>query len=251
MTQIDQEWLGELLCGHFSQNVEVERRTDMWALTLPFLDELNDRVEVGLWKDGARWVVSDRGFVHREVALKSGAEKADASVWDEVTVAANGFDLKWGGGQLWQVADDAELADVVLRLAEAMLVSVQSAGQFVHEVNVRFWEEVKLFFDDSGISYERNKKFVGVSEVQHRVDFTLLNGATHLVQAIASETSMRRSLNIFYDILDAQPSIRPVAFVDESKSGYSNETFEQLAFKSDLYFWKDRKDFSAYWAERR
>ncbi len=251
MTELTQHHVAELLCGHFSASVEVRPGRDRWSIVLPLVDDLNDRIEVDLWRHNNQWIVSDSGLVHREVALRTGVEDSEERVWEEVQVAANGFDLNWGGGQLWTGVDaEDQLGEVILRLAEAILMSIQTSGRFVSEVKVRFWEEVRLFFDDSRIPYERNKKVVGVSQVPHRIDFALQNGHLHLVQAIASEPSMRRSLNVFYDVLEAHPDIVPISFVDDAKSGYSNETFEQLSYKSDVYFWEDRARFTEYWRSR-
>lgn len=249
MSEFSGPLLAESLCRHFSQSIEVREGHDRWSILLPMVDDLGDPLRLAIWRHGGQWVLSDDGFVHREVALRTASEDPEDRVWDEVQVAARGFDLNWGGGQLWiELEEDKELGGGVMRMAEAMLMAVQAAGQFVSEVKVRFWEEVRLFFDDEKVPYRRNQRFVGISEVSHRIDFTLRNGHIHLVQAIASESSMRRSLNVFYDVLEVQPDIVPIAFIDDAKAGYSNETFEQLAYKSDVFFWKDRGRFVDYWS---
>jgi hypothetical protein len=81
-------------------------------------------------------------------------------------------------------------------MASGIGESLQVGRIQVQPPGVRFQDEVGLFLADHQITYVGDGHLVGRSGVRHRVDFLLRNGRVTALQAVASEQSMRRSLNI-------------------------------------------------------
>jgi hypothetical protein len=248
MKKISHAELTESLCRYFSEAIElVEDGNELVAL-MPHKDPFGDSVTLYLRATPFGVQFSDGGFAHHELAGLTRSSKADAPIWTTVRGVAARYGVDFDGGELNATASDASaLGSVAFALASCISESLHVARLGVSSSGVQFWEEVELFFRDNEVSFETGFAIPGVSGARHRVDFALRNKSLHIAQAIASEQSMRRSLNIFYDVTEADREVQPVAFVDDDREGYSNATFQQLAYKAKVFRWRKRSEFVDYW----
>jgi len=237
------------LCDYFATQVVVEGNEQESIALLPMRDLHGDSITLYIESSPYGLSVSDGGFVHHELAAMSGSVKADAEIWTRVEEVAKRFGIAFDGGELnASVGSVDQLGGVALAIASAVTESLYLGRGTIPSVSVQFWEEVELFFRDNEIVHETGSRLLGVSGAKHKIDFVLQNGSVHVVQAIASEQSMRRSLNIFYDLTEGSSVMRPIAFVDNEKSGYSNSSFQQLSYKARVFEWRQRGLFLDYWS---
>ncbi|HEX7119843.1 MAG TPA: DUF1828 domain-containing protein [Longimicrobiales bacterium] len=250
MKNLNREEVVNSLCRFFDSEIDLERQSEgRFIVSTPFTDESGDVIDVYLEElQSGEWILSDGGFVHQEVALLSGQTDPGAAIWRHVEELANEHDIRWGGGELWiPVIRHSDLGAALHHLATVVSKCIQVGKTQLHTPAVHFWEEVEIFFKDAGIPYQRNQQMQGISKVVHSLDFVLRNGQIHAVQAVASELSMRRSLNIFWDIVERNRQVVPVAFIDDSRKGYSNDTFKLLSYKAKVVLWDHRGEFADYW----
>lgn len=247
--------LGRALCDHFSSAITVApddhagRRGGVIA-TLPVRDLYGDDVSLYIDAERGAYMVTDGGFAFRELASLTGTVRPDADLWNDVEDVARRHGVAFDGGELnVEVAAVRAVGSAAAAVAQAVVEALYLGRGRVPNVAAPFIDEVDLFLRDHSIRYEANARLDGVSGARHRVDFVLHNGTPHVAQAVASEQAMRRSLNLFYDLAEGTPAVRPIAFIDEERPGYANATFQQLAYKAQVFEWRRRDEFLAYWAK--
>jgi hypothetical protein len=251
MTVPDSRELAHSLCSYLSETIAVEPRDEGVVAVLPMTDIFGDSIEVLIESEDDSLVLRDGGFVHHEVAGMLGAIRADADIWDRVATIASRLGIEFVNGELSAtISNRNELGTAILSLSSTIAEALYLGRSHVQPIAVQFWEEVELFLRDNTISHVQGQTIAGVSGAKHRVDFVLQNGRMHVAQAVGSEQSMRRSLNIFYDITDADHRIVPLAFIDDERESYSNATFQQLSYKARVFPWKRRHEFLDYWSAR-
>lgn len=247
--------LGRSLCDHFSSAIAVapddhaEHQGSVVA-TLPVRDLYGDDISLYIDAERDAYVVTDGGFAFRELAALTGTVRPEAELWSDVEDVARRHGVAFDGGELnVEVAAVRAVGSAAAAVAQAIVEALYLGRGRVPNVAAPFIDEVDLFLRDHNIRYEANARLDGVSGARHRVDFVLHNGAPHVAQAVASEQAMRRSLNLFYDLAERTPGVRPIAFIDEERPGYANATFQQLAYKAQVFEWRQRDEFLAYWAK--
>ena len=247
MPDISSSLLSRALCAHFSADLTVEASPEGIVAVLPMTDIYGDSISLYVTAADNGFYLTDGGYAHHELSAALGTSRADHDIWGRVGDLANHFVVAVEGGELNALAaSESELGAVTMALAQAVAESMCLHRGAVPSVSVQFWEEVELFFSDNRIPHEIGQRIAGTSGAKHKVDFVLLNGSAHVTQAIASEQSLRRSLNIFYDVTEKDPSLKPLAFIDDAK-GYSNASFQQLAYKATVFEWAQRSEFLRYW----
>jgi hypothetical protein len=250
MTTIRATHLAGSLCDYFSKEILVEREERGLVALLPFKDPYGDSIRLYLDPLPTGGVaISDGGFAHHELAAITGATKADAETWLRVAEIARRFGVEFDGGELnTEVTSVAHIGEGSFAVSSAVTESLHYGRASLPSVAIQFADEVELFLGDHSVRFLVSQKLKGVSGAKHKVDFVLQNGSAHVAQAIASEQSMRRSLNIFYDLAETELSFKPLAFVDTEKNSYSNATFQQLAYKAQVFEWREKGRFLEYWA---
>lgn len=249
-TPLRQPDLARALCEHLSDEISVERDDHGYLALLPFTDLYGDSIQIRITEGVDGYRISDDGFAHHELAAITGAVKSESDIWSRVDEVAARFGVVFEDGELSADASTShELGDAALSLAQAIIESLHLGRLTVPTVGIQFSEEVELFFKDHDFAHVTGERIQGVSGAKHKVDFVFQNGSLHVAQAVASEQSMRRSLNIFYDVTELNKAIQPVAFVDDERSVYSNATFQQLAYKAKVFQWSKRDDFIDYWQD--
>jgi hypothetical protein len=247
MVELSSAVLSKALCKHFTEEVRVDTTPDGLVAVLPFLDIYGDCISLYVQPVDDGYYLTDGGFAHHELSASLGTSKADHNIWIRVEELANHFGVDFDGGELNAVAaSGGELGAVSMALAQAVAESMSLHRGVVPPVSVQFWEEVELFLSDNRIAHTVNQRVLGTSGANHKVDFVLQNGSAHVAQAIASEQSLRRSLNIFYYVTEKDPSLKPLAFIDDAKE-YSSASFQQLAYKANVFQWGKRTEFLRYW----
>lgn len=247
MPELTSAVLSKALCAHFTEEVRVDASVDGLVAVLPFTDIYGDCISLYIEPVDDGYYLTDGGFAHHELSAALGTSKADHNIWNRVGELANHFGVDFDGGELNAVAASrGELGAVTMALAQAVAESMSLHRGVVPPVSVQFWEEVELFLSDNQITHEVNQRILGTSGAKHKIDFVLRNGSAHVAQAIASEQSLRRSLNIFYDVTEKDLLLKPVAFIDDAKE-YSSASFQQLAYKATVFQWDKRVEFLRYW----
>lgn len=247
MPELTSAVLSKALCKHFTDEVRIDSSRDGLVAVLPLTDIYGDCISLYVEPVDGGYYLTDGGFAHHELSAALGTSKADHDIWTRVEELANHFGVDFDGGELnATAASGSELGAVTMALAQAVAESMSLHRGVVPPVSVQFWEEVELFFSDNKILHEVNQRILGTSGAKHKIDFVLRNGSAHVAQAIASEQSLRRSLNIFYDVTEKDPALKPLAFIDDAKA-YSSASFQQLAYKATVFQWKQRSEFLRYW----
>ena len=248
MPRLSASELSKALCEYLTLEIAVAPSGDGVLALLPMTDIYGDSVELFIQASESGYLLTDGGYAHHELSAALGTSRADAEIWQRVSEVAAHCGVAFDGGELNAHAEGpSELGAMTMALAQAVAESMSLCRVAVPPVAVQFAEEVELFFNDNKIVYEAGHKLLGTSGARHRIDFMLRNGAVHVAQAIASEQSLRRSLNIFYDVTDkVGGALRPLAFIDDAKT-YSNASFQQLAYKASVFEWARRSDFLRYW----
>lgn len=238
------------ICRYFGENIRVADINDGVQVVMPLSDRFGDLITVVI-DEGQPPVVTDAGAVLYEVGSLTGAKATDP-VWGRVREIAHRRGLEWTDGELWMEAsaDGTGIGKALINVAVAIRDIIAAEQSRVPPVQIRFQEEVQLFLEDNQVPFTARQVMKGASGTPHRIDFVLMNDAVHVAQAVASELSMRRSVNIFYDLLEADTAVQPIAFLDPTQPRYSNETFQQLAFKARIFNWAAREEFMEYWSSR-
>jgi hypothetical protein len=241
--------IAEGLCGAFAEETDVIERNGETVVLLPFTDHSGDSVEVMLRRHSAGSILlTDSGHVFQELAAGIGGSKPEHDTWVHVQEIANRYAVGWEGGNLFAtVASDEALGEAVMALGWSIAEALGLERTHVQPPQIQFSEEIGMFLEENRIPFRAKQAIEGMSNAAHVVDFVLENGRPHVVQAIASDSAMRRSLNMFYDLVERDPEILPVAFIDEEKQGYSNRAFQQLSYKAQVFLWGQRSQFLQYW----
>lgn len=240
--------LSESLCNAFKHDIEIVRRGRYTVALLPQVDTHGDGLEIVIEDFAGGWLLTDHGLAHAYLASLTGAVEEDADIWDRVETIANRHGLEFVNGELRaSAAGKGAVGPVLIELAAAIGESMQLGRGQGQQPTVRFQDEVALFLVDQRVGFVTDQYLAGGSGVRHKVDFLLRNGRTSVAQAIASEQTMRRTLNIFYDLAEASTQVDHVAFVDDAKPSYSNATFQQLSYKARVFLWGQREAFLEYW----
>lgn len=219
-------------------------------LTLPFCDPYGDRVTVVLERGEEHAFVTDAGAVYHYLVTATGVSNPDAELWDRVGEIAARHGLEFGAGEIYvEVRNASGVAASLLALSAAASEAFGIARAFTRPSPIRFDEEVEHFLREADIPYRANASIIGSSKALHRVDFVIEGSREIVAQAVGSENSMRRTLNVFYDLTERSTEYIPVAFVDEARKGYSNVTFQQLSHKANVFFWAQRQEFLNYWRQ--
>lgn len=241
--------LSQALCAHFAKEVVIEPSATGVMALLPFTDIYGDSISLYVEESDGSFYLTDGGYAHHELSAALGTSRIDHELWPRVAELAAHFGVDFDGGELNAIAkSNRELGAVTMALAQAVAEAMSLHRGVVPSVSVQFWEEVELFLNDNKIVHETGQRLIGISGARHKLDFVLRNGSAHVAQAIASEQSLRRSLNIFYDVTEKDVSLQPVAFIDDAKE-YSNASFQQLAYKARVFEWEKRSEFLRYWRE--
>lgn len=236
------------LCSALTADVALVERAGRAVVLLPVEDTYGDSLAVGLEERDDGFVVSDEGFTIRSIMDVTGTTKPTADLWRRVGEIAHRHGITFAGGELYAVAPDVEsLGRALLSLSSSMSEALYLGHSLVTTFGIRFDEEVGLYLRDHQINYLADITIYGPSKAPHTVDFIIPNSKDIVAQAIASEQSMRRALNIFYDLTENNDEFVPVAFVDEQRQGYSNSTFTQLSYKANVFMWGQRERFVDYW----
>lgn len=236
-------------CAHFTEAVSLQHVNGELVMLLPQTDAYGDSLVLYIAERNGVLELSDGGFVHHELAAHAGNPPASAELWDRVRGAANRHGVAFDGGELCAgVATTDGIAEAALALSQGMLDAMAFARHNSPSLIVQFVEEVDLFFRDHKLTYEAKPAIKGRSGATHRPDFAVYNGSRHLVQAIGSENSMRKSLNTIYDVTERDHSAKFVSFIDAERGDYSNATYQQLEYKSKVFEWEKRNLFVDYWA---
>lgn len=242
--------LANALCEYFSRELRTrEKSSDQLAVSFPLEDDSGDTIELLLeFEPEFGWVVTDGGHVAHEVGPLVMGTTTEDGAWAHVEQIAGASGLQWSDGEIWQrLGSVQESGEALLKVALAVRDALQVVPPaFAAAPRVKFQEEMQLFFDDQRIPYRSRVMVRGVSEIRHRVDFVLQNGHRQVAQGVATEGAMRRALNIFYDLIPREVPV--VAFVDDQRSEYNNETFQQLLYLvPSTFLWSRRNAFLEYW----
>lgn len=249
MSRLTSSVLSQALCAHFAEEVVVEPLAAGVIALLPVTDAYGDSIALYVEESDGGFYLTDGGYAHHELSAALCTSRVDHEIWLRVAELAAHFGVDFDGGELNAIAKTKrELGAVTMALAQAIAEAMSLHRGAVPPVSIQFWEEVELFFNDNRIAHETGQRLVGISGAQHKIDFVLRNGSMHVAQAIASEQSLRRSLNIFYDVTEKDASLRPVAFIDDAKE-YSNASYQQLAYKAKVFEWEKRSEFLRYWED--
>ncbi|MBA4158299.1 MAG: DUF1828 domain-containing protein [Gemmatimonadetes bacterium] len=248
MNGITLDHLSNALCDELASGIELRPRDDRTVVLLPFVDGYGDSLAVVIEEAEEGFFLTDEGYTFGQVAEFTGTTDSGAAVWRRLGEIALRHGVTFEGVELLTDAPDMRaVARGLLRLSSAITEALHIGRLSVPAVGVPFDEEIKLFLRDHQIPFETNQQVIGSSKAPHRVDFIIRNSKEIVAQAIGSEQSMRRALNIFYDLTELSGDYIPVAFLDDEKEGYSNTTYTQLSYKADVFAWSQRNRFLEYW----
>lgn len=248
MNTADLAGLSGALCEELAGGVEVLPRGESLLILLPFVDGHGDSLAIVVEDDVGGWILSDDGLAFHQVIELTGIHNPEAAIWRRMDEIATRHGVEFNGGQfIAEAADIRSVGRELLRLSAAISEALHVGRAAAPRIGLRFDEEVGLFLQDNKIPFVADQKVIGSSKAPHRVDFVIKNSKEIVAQAVASELSMRRALNIFYDLTEQSGEYIPVAFVDNEKSGLSNTTFTQLSYKANVFVWSQRARFLDYW----
>jgi hypothetical protein len=251
------ELLAELrsaLCEHLSAAVHVTPDGRDVKIGVPVTDPYGDALSFILeeGEDGHAHFLTDAGLVYEHLLGATRISDPGADIWDQVEAIAarHGFSLNAGEINI-PITDTSTLARSVLNLCATCSECFGLAHSYWRPLVVRFDEEVEHFLRENEIPHKQGETVYGASDAPLRVDF-VVNGTRPIVaQAVASENTMRRAVNIFYDLGEGADEFIGYAFVDEEKRNYSNVTFAQLSHKANVVLWSERSRFVDYWKRTR
>lgn len=253
MDALNLESLKGALCEHFTRDLEIVARGASVRVVLPTVDLYGDSLVFTLGGSGHARYLSDEGFAYHQIMELTNTANPQADIWRRVGEIAMRHGVRFEDGELLADAtSNSEIAYGLLGLSAALTESLYLGRSSVAPFGVRFEEEVGLFLRDHRIPHEVGQKILGQSKAPHRIDFLIKSHKSQreiVAQAVASEQSMRRALNVFYDLTEGSNEYIPIAFVDDERSGYSNTTFTQLNHKANVFIWTERARFLEYWNE--
>jgi hypothetical protein len=159
---------------------------DLVEITTPFLDRHNDFLQVYVRKLGAKFVVSDDGYVLADLEL-SGCRLDTPKRQELLRTTLNGFGVKDTNGRL---EVDASVDNFSLKkhsLVQAMLAVNDLFYVSQGTVHSLFYEDVVSWLDEAEIRYTARVKFTGQSGYDHLFDFVIprsKNAPERVVQAL-------------------------------------------------------------------
>jgi hypothetical protein len=218
-------------------------------IVIPDADPNGDPLLFVLEEGEGESFITDAGFVYHYLLGATRVADPKAELWRRVEETASRYGFNFAAGEISApVTDAGAVADGILSLCAVAAEAFGLAHAYTSPFAVRFEEEVGYFLTEASIPFRTGESIVGSSGAKLRVDFLIENTRELVTQAVASENSMRRAVNIFYDLTEGSREYLPIAFVDDAKRHYSNVTFAQLNHKANVFTWGERRRFIDYWA---
>lgn len=170
--------------------ISVAQIGDAFEVTTPFLDRHNDHLQIYVKQEGARFVLTDDGYVladlrHSGCSLQSQRRQA------LLRSILNGFGVSLTGEELTIVAHNGDFPQRKHALLQAMLAVGDLFATAKPHVYSLFLEDVAAFLESIGARVFPSFQLTGKSGFQHKFDFAIPKSNTapeRLVRAVNRPT---------------------------------------------------------------
>lgn len=230
------------------EQIKVSEINGACEITTPFLDRHNDFLQIYLFKEGDKYVLSDDGYILSDLRM-SGVDINTEKRLSILQTILQGFGVKQNGFELQVRSSKRDLALHKHSLLQAMLAVNDLFMVAQPRVASFFLEDVEQYLRLNKVRFIPKVSFIGKSGYSHNFDFAIPqseHAPERLIKAIS--TPSRDNISAFIFSWDDTRESRTTesqafAFLNDQDHTISEDSLNALeSYDITPIFWTERDE---------